>query len=67
MDALTIQEPSYESDEYAKSNRREHVETEQKTDNRKSVSQPRINIIGETREQWLTRHVLNNYLMHCTR
>lgn len=67
MEALTIQEPSYESDEYPKSNRREHVETEQKTDKRKSVSQPRINIIGETREQWLKRHVLNNYLMHRTR
>ena len=67
MDTLTIPEPIYESNEYPESNGREPVEVEKKTDIRKSVTQPRINVVGETRERWLTRNVINNYLMHCTR
>jgi len=67
MDTLTIQEPSYENDEYLKSDGREYIEAEQDTVLRKSVTQPRIDIVGETREQWLTRNVINNYLMHFTR
>lgn len=66
MNSLTMQEPSYENDEYLKSDGGENVGTIEETDVRKSVSKPRINIVGETREHWLTRNLLNNYLMHCT-